>query len=199
MNYYTSDLHFGQKSLLQTGKYKERPFQTLEEMNRELIERWNRKVTNGDHVYILGDIGKRGFKNMNVECLAQLKGSKHLILGNHDDISDLRVRQQFVEICDYKKISDNLDGKAFSVVMSHFPIMMWDGQHKGTILLYGHLHNTKDEELFQKYLHMYNQERPLKEGETLAQAYSVCSCLWEYEPVSLKEILENKEKVVVIR
>ena len=29
MIYYTSDLHFGQKSLLATGKWKERPFETL--------------------------------------------------------------------------------------------------------------------------------------------------------------------------
>lgn len=32
MIYYTSDLHFGQKSLLATGKWKERPFETLEEI-----------------------------------------------------------------------------------------------------------------------------------------------------------------------
>lgn len=195
MNYYTSDLHFGQKSLLKNGKYKERPYETLEEMQKELIQNWNRKVTNGDHVYILGDVGKRGYENMCVECLAQLKGSKHLILGNHDDVSDLRVRQQFVEICDYKKLTDNFGGKSYSLVLCHYPIMMWDGQRRGTILLYGHLHNTEDEALFQKYLEEYSKDRKpdTKEREVLGKAYSVCSCLWNFEPVSLAEILEKKE------
>ena len=45
MIYYTSDLHFGQKSLLATGKWKERPFETLEEMHAAQIKRWNDKVT----------------------------------------------------------------------------------------------------------------------------------------------------------
>ena len=38
MIYYTSDLHFGQKSLLATGKWKERPFETLEEMHAAQIK-----------------------------------------------------------------------------------------------------------------------------------------------------------------
>ena len=89
MIYYTSDLHFGQKSLLATGKWKERPFETLEEMHAAQIKRWNDKVTNGDDIYIAGDVGARGYHNMFPELLAQLKGRKHLILGNHDDVSGL--------------------------------------------------------------------------------------------------------------
>ena len=53
MIFFTSDIHFGQQSLLATGKWKERPFNTLEEMLSEIIKRWNKKVTNGDDVYIL--------------------------------------------------------------------------------------------------------------------------------------------------
>lgn len=62
--------------------------------------------TNGDDVYIAGDVGARGYHNMFPELLAQLKGRKHLVLGNHDDVSDLRVRQQFVEIVNYKELTD---------------------------------------------------------------------------------------------
>ena len=43
MNYYTADLHFGQKSLLATGKWRERPFKTLDEMHETMIKRWNKK------------------------------------------------------------------------------------------------------------------------------------------------------------
>ena len=129
MNFYTADLHFGQESLLATGKWKERPFSTLEEMHK-------------DH-------------HMHPELLAQLKGRKHLILGNHDDVSDLRVRQQFVEIVQTKKLIDPCHGRNQKLLLTHCPYMMWEGQHKGTIMLYGHLHNTIDEKLFQKYLKEY--------------------------------------------
>lgn len=185
MNYYTSDLHFGQESLLATGKWKERPFQTLEEMSTEIIKRWNAKVTNADHVYILGDVGARGFASMHPECLVQLKGQKHLLLGNHDDVSDLRIRQLFVEVCHYKKITD----QDKVVIMSHYPIMMWEGQQRGTILLYGHLHNTVDEQLYQKYLADFRIARNID-----CQAFNVGVCHWNYEPVTLTDILKIKLK-----
>lgn len=182
--FYTSDIHFGQKSLLATGRFKERPFQTLEEMNEEIIRRWNKKVTNNDHVYILGDIGKRGFANMHPELVSQLKGNKHLIVGNHDDVSDQRIRQLFVEICDMKEVKD---GKS-TVILCHYPIMMWKGQHAGNILLYGHTHDTEDEKLFQEYLNNYRKARDIK-----CQAFNVGMCHWNYEPVTLAEITKNGE------
>lgn len=195
MNYYTSDIHFGQKSLLRTGRYRERPFDTLDEMQKEIIKRWNAKVTNADHVYILGDVGARGFNNMHAEILAMLKGNKHLILGNHDDVSDLRVKQQFVEICESKRLSDSWEGQSYNVLLTHEPYMMWAGQHSGTIMLYGHLHNTREEMLFQKYLREFNIDRipDRKANEPEAKAYNVGMCLWEYEPVTLKEILNRHE------
>ena len=126
---------------------------------------------------------------MHPECLAKLKGNKHLIIGNHDDVTDLRIRQLFIEICDYKELSDNQNGINQKLVLSHYPIMMWNGQHRGSILLYGHLHNSIEEELFQKYLTMFNEDRKPMEGEQLCRAYNVGACLWNYEPVSLHEIL----------
>ena len=189
MNYYTSDIHFGQKALLKEGKYHERPFTTLEEMQSEIIKRWNKKVTNADHVYILGDVGTRGAGQLRPELLACLKGNKHLVLGNHDDISDLRVRQQFVEICHYKKMFDNKGGKAREVILSHYPILMWEDQHRGAILLYGHVHNTVEESFFQKYLAEFYRERPRKPKETDGAAYNVGMALWDYTPVSLGQLL----------
>ena len=201
MIFFTSDIHFGQQSLLATGKWKERPFNTLEEMHSEIIKRWNKKVTNGDDVYILGDIGSRGYQNMHVELIAQLKGRKHLIIGNHDDIKDLRVQQQFVEIVQAKSLSVMANKEPYKLLLTHCPYMMWDGQHRGVIMLYGHLHNTLDEKLFQQYLAAYNKERPPKaeNREDPCRAYSVCQCLWDYEPVTLEEILEKGDSKKEIR
>ena len=78
--------------------------------------------------------------------------------------------------------------------MTHEPYMMWAGQHKGVIMLYANLHNTVEEHLFQKYLAEFNKDKkPNYEAkETECVAYNVGMCLWNYEPVSMKEILSRK-------
>ena len=51
--YFTGDLHFGHENVL---RFDGRPFSSVEEMDEELISRWNNKVGKGDIVYILGDM-----------------------------------------------------------------------------------------------------------------------------------------------
>lgn len=80
MNYYISDMHLGHKNVL---KFDARPFASVEEMNESLIANWNAKVTEEDDVWILGDFCYRSDKEPSF-YLKQLKGRKHLIIGNHD-------------------------------------------------------------------------------------------------------------------
>lgn len=56
-NFYIADTHFGHKNIL---KYDNRPFFTTEEMDNELVERWNAAVDPSDTVYILGDFCWKG-------------------------------------------------------------------------------------------------------------------------------------------
>ena len=53
MIYYTSDLHLGHANIIKLCK---RPFSDVDEMNAVLISNWNNRVTNGDTVYISGDL-----------------------------------------------------------------------------------------------------------------------------------------------
>ena len=53
MNYYIADLHFSHRNIIQFDK---RPYQTIEQMNNDLIKRWNDVVTDRDDVYVLGDM-----------------------------------------------------------------------------------------------------------------------------------------------
>ncbi len=198
MNYYISDLHFFCKN--QTGEgstnHDNRPFATMDEMHNYMLSRWNAKITNGDTVYILGDVSMRGRCNALIALVAQLKGRKILIKGNHDDLSDLRYKQLFNEITDYKEITDNFDGLAYKLVLSHFPILMWNGQHKGVIHLYGHTHNSVEETFYQQCLHElnFNKKLEIKDGKPI-RAFNV-GCMVEYigyEPRTLKEIIEGSE------
>ena len=81
MIYFTADQHFGHANII---KLCSRPFSDVQEMDEALIENWNRRVTNGDTIYIIGDLL---FRNSvpTEEYLQRLKGKKHLILGNHDN------------------------------------------------------------------------------------------------------------------
>ena len=194
MNFYISDLHFFCKSELKNGYFKERPFDNLEEMHEAIMYNWNNAVTNGDNVYILGDNSKRGFNSDLVALMSQLKGSLHLIKGNHDDLSDFRTKRLFAEVCDYKEITDNFDGKSYRLILSHYPIYAWHGQNKGNILLYGHCHDNFDNILFQKAINELNKAYKERDGDKYIEfkAYNV-GCMLDYmnyTPRTLKEIID---------
>ncbi len=190
MNYYISDTHFGC-----VNKYENR---TLEH-DKLIKENWNKKVTNSDTVYILGDIGRIGSNKDNeylCSLISTLKGRKSLILWNHDYMKDIRISQLFTEICDYKEITDNFNGMNHTLVLSHYPILFWNGQHKGYIHLYGHVHLSDEYKVYQnclKEVNDYFKDRELK-GYTdcpQARAYNISCMLYNYTPMTLKEMLDN--------
>lgn len=196
MNYYISDLHLFCKNQTNEGNhnYDGRPYDTVEEMNSDLLSRWNAKVTNADTVYILGDVSMRGKNDALIALVAQLKGKKVLIKGNHDELSDLRYKQLFAEICERKELTDCFGGRSYKLVLDHFPIMMWAGQHRGVILLYGHTHNGAEETFFQKCIADMNASEELslrRHGGQVIRAYNVGSMMpyMGYEPRTLKEIM----------
>lgn len=149
-NFYISDLHIGCYN-----KYEKR----TPEIDEILKKNWNNTVTNADTVYILGDVGRAGTTKDNeylISILANLKGRKVLIKGNHDDLRDYRIKQLFTEICDYKEVIDQVEKEPLKVVLSHYPILFWNGQHKGNIHLYGHVHNSSEEAVYQTCLDRVN-------------------------------------------
>ncbi len=149
MKYYISDLHFFHEGVL---RMDQRPFANLEEMHQAIVGRWNHKITNGDTVYILGDVSMKGKKEEVISLVATLKGKKVLVKGNHDDVSDYRYQQLFTEICEYKEIHDSVEGKSYSLVLCHYPIFSWTKMNRGTVHLYGHTHNTAEDGYYHRCL-----------------------------------------------
>lgn len=188
MNYYISDLHLFHPAALDFDK---RPFNTIEEMNEEVLKNWNETVNNGDTVYILGDISLKGKSEELISLVARLRGKKILVKGNHDDLKDYRYKQLFEEVCDYKEVTDSVDGVSKKLVLFHYPIYSWKGMRSGTILLYGHTHNSTEDELYQKALKELSQTGSIHTPDKEIKAFNVgCMKPWiNYTPRTLKEIV----------
>ncbi len=53
MVYLISDLHLDHKNII---RYCDRYFSSVEEMNRTIIDNWNRVVKEGDFTHLVGDL-----------------------------------------------------------------------------------------------------------------------------------------------
>lgn len=157
--FYISDLHFGHKNIL---GFDNRPFFDIEQMNNELIHRWNSVVSNGDIVYILGDMFWCTPKDA-TPIMEQLNGQKFLVKGNHDRWHDAKFDKLFVKIDEYMEVEDN--GR--KVVLCHYPIPCFKNHFYGWVHLYGHVHNSFEwnmmehqrflmEELYDRQCNMIN-------------------------------------------
>lgn len=136
--FFTSDHHFGHKNI---NKFSNRPFNSVEEMDEELIKRWNEKVNPEDEVYHLGDVGLISSNKLKI-ILERLNGKIYLIKGNHENAA-LDCSSRFEWIKDYYELSVK-DKEAYkgeqSIVLFHYAIKEWNASHYGTWHLYGHYH-----------------------------------------------------------
>ena len=166
-------------------RFDNRPFADAEEMQEELIGRWNGHVTPEDTVYILGDfIWKK--ENLWPEIVRRFQGNKVLIRGNHDPKGfSKETRSLFQDIKDYKEISD--DGR--HVVLCHYPIPFYrHDQDLNTYMICGHVHNTRENLQLEALRERIHGDR---ECLNRFQLYNV-GCMMpymDYTPRTLDEII----------
>lgn len=171
MNLYISDLHFGHRNVLQ---FDHRPFREIDEMDAALIKLWNMRVDADDHIYMLGDICYKSDKSEEW-YLRQLKGHKHLVVGNHDRhlLTNEKAMSYFESVDTIKVIED---GDNF-ITMCHYPLASYNRENYGGWHIYGHIHSRKDE----VYDFMKHKERALNAG----------CMINNYAPASLNELIRN--------
>ena len=171
--FYISDTHFGHKNIL---KYDNRPYFTVAEMDADLIKRWNNAVKPTDTVYHLGDFSwlKPAEES---EILQQLNGTKILIRGNHD----YKPTAEWAGVLPFAEIVDN--GR--HVILSHFPIASYKNMTHGYYHLYGHVHNSFEDGLFDAYRRAWE-----KHYEKQMRSFNVgcMNPLMDYTPRTLDEI-----------
>lgn len=168
--------------------YCNRPYSSVEEMNEDLLQKWNLIVNQDDTVYYLGDfsLGKDAVK----EFGPKFNGLKHLICGNHDWAHPVHYknneskRKKFEELyLENGFISVQLEMEMQianrKVLLHHMPYK-GSGDHaenerypefrpinKGEWLLHGHVHTLWD----------------LKE-----KMINVGCDVWNYKPVNITTI-----------
>ncbi len=183
--FFIADTHFGHENAL---AFDNRPFRTIEEHDKALIENWNNAVSRNDEVFILGDISWHNATRTN-EIVSSLNGVKHLIVGNHDKklLKNREFQSLFIEITDYKELS--LSDKK-GIVLSHYPIPCFNHHYYGWYHLYGHVHISFEWNMM---------ERVKYEMETLydkpCRMYN-CGAMIDYigyTPRPLGEILASQE------
>ena len=199
---YIADCHFYHRRL--NTEMDCRGFASVEAMNDHMIAQWNSKVTKKDTVYILGDFSLAGgFQTSGIlECL---NGKKHLITGNHDDryLKDKYFESHLLKSCQpYLEISDN--GRR--VVLSHYPIFCYKGQYRKdkdgkplTYMLYGHVHNTHDEMLINRFITETRQtlvkSKHAEQPEPIPCNMINCFCMFSnYQPMTLNEWIDIDRK-----
>jgi calcineurin-like phosphoesterase family protein len=130
-----SDPHFGHQGVCRfmrnDGVTKLRPWDTAEEMDEELVKRYNETVRSNDKIYFLGDvvINRKALKT-----LSRLNGDKVLIRGNHDIFRDDEYRVYFRELRAYHVMN--------GLILSHIPV------HEASLgrfgcNIHGHLHANR--------------------------------------------------------
>lgn len=143
--WFTSDTHFYHD---QDFLYKPRGFNSIEEMNEAIIERWNSVVKDNDIVFHLGDV-VMGHYDANV--LTRLNGSIYFIRGNHDTdnkISGITATAQAAQkpwgSHVQFKTSDLFKIGKLSFFICHYPVLTanFDDKHfsQHVISLHGHTH-----------------------------------------------------------
>jgi len=148
-----------------------RPFADVDEMNAALITNWNVRVTNSDTVYICGDLMFRSATDPEL-FLRQLRGKKHLVVGNHDG-----SWMKKIELPHYFESVENL--KVFSngkhkITLCHYPMMSFEGKY----LIHGHIHNNKNDTYW----------RLLR---TMENALNASIEINGYTPVTFDELVAN--------
>ena len=165
--FLVSDTHFGHlgvcKFMGPDGVTKLRPWDSPEEMDEEMVKRWNETVRPNDKVYHLGDvvINRKALK-----ILHRLNGDKVLIKGNHDIFKLEDYTEHFRDIRAYHVMN--------GCILSHIPMHESNLGRFGTNI-HGHLHAHR-----------------VMKGDSIDPRYHcVCVEQTDFRPILLEDVFKR--------
>jgi calcineurin-like phosphoesterase family protein len=160
--YFTSDQHFGHAA---ARSFYGRPFSSITEMDRVMIDRWNAVVKPGDELWHLGDFAVRQSAERVASLLKMLNGRKHLVTGNNDD-SAVTKCDGWQSVQPYAEVTVD----RMKLVLCHYPFRTWRDMGKGVINLHGHSHGRL---------------------KSLPRQFDVGVDVWDFRPVVLADLIRK--------
>ena len=177
--FLTSDTHFGHVNICKFTNYDGspvRPWDSVEEMDEEMVKRWNDTVGPKDKVYHLGDVV---INRKSLQILDRLNGDKVLIKGNHDIFPLKDYVKYFRDIRAYHVMN--------GCILSHIPVHKESIARFGTNI-HGHTHGNRVRKL---------RGVNVKTGELLysdvidPDYFCVCVEQTDYRPISFEDVLQK--------
>lgn len=204
MLYFTGDTHFGHENII---RFCERPYRSAEEMDADLIRRWQATVGDDDDVYHIGDFTLLDYRTF-TEYARELTGQIHIVPGSHDTrwlhvwnerITWLDEDTQATSVKNVKSASghqvlvypplvsmlkesykDLMDEEEAppTIVLCHYAMRTWDRSHYNSWHLYGHSHG---------------------ELPSIGMSMDVGVDVWDYKPISLPQVAEKMQILRLLR
>lgn len=171
--FLVSDTHFGHagicRFLRDDGVTKLRPWNDANEMDEEMVRRWNERVRPSDKVYHLGDVV---INRKSLEILRRLNGDKVLIKGNHDIFKLNDYTEHFRDIRAYHVMN--------GCILSHIPIHV-DALARFGTNIHGHLH----------YRRVMVQKHPDATPKIDVRYHCVCVEQTDYAPILFEDVVRR--------
>lgn len=138
MIYFTSDWHFNHdKDFI----WKKRGYNSVEEMNDDLINKICSTLDEGDELWVLGDL-VMGDIDKAAAVLSRIPYSVHFLVGNHDTLRRVNLYDSLGWV-NHERAIQVTDGN-WDFYLSHYPTvtMNYDDvkKHHPLINLHGHTH-----------------------------------------------------------
>lgn len=162
--FITADTRFGHEN---TIGFCDRPFQSVEEMDKTLIANWNKVVGVDDIIYHLGAFTLGDFQVAR-KYFSQLNG-KIQVLANHwhhdkrwlpknyfgpltleypdatADVGHVNILPP-MEVLGIERMGT--EGRPLAITLCHYPLKVWDRKHYGSWCLHGHTHEQDNSDEF---------------------------------------------------
>lgn len=172
--FLTSDTHFGHTNICKFHNFdgtKTRPWDSVEEMDEEMVKRWNETVGPKDKVYHLGDVV---INRKSMSILDRLNGDKVLIKGNHDIFKLTDYTKYFRDIRGYHVMN--------GCILSHIPIGKGNIARFGTNI-HGHTHGNR----VMKSVGFW----PFKKEVIDPDYFCVCVEQTDFKPILFEEVIKK--------
>ncbi len=179
--FLTSDTHFGHmgvcKFMQNDGVTKLRPWDNPEEMDEEMVRRWNDTVRPNDKVYHLGDVV---INRKALSTLSRLNGDKVLIKGNHDIFRLEDYTPYFRDI----RSTHVMNG----LILTHIPVHP-DQLYRFGCNIHGHMHSNRV--MMQDVVDNGNGHVSYRGMKIDPRYFSVCVEQTDFRPILFEDVLKK--------